>query len=875
VNRAIELSLVVASTIISTAAIAQQAAAPTPDPKPSSSATAPLVLHIDSQPMDAALQEFGRQSHLQVVYPTEVVDVALVAPALTGEYQSPGAALDKLLKGSGLQYRFVNPETVAIRPAQPAERGGSKASFSPTSSSGQAFDADRGDGSMRLAQAESAATASYGPPAEQRDASGLEEVVVTAQKRSERLQDVPVPVSVIDAQHLTENSQVLLRDYYSSVPGLDVTPNSSAGAQTITIRGIQTGFGAADTVAVLIDDVPTGDSFGASERAIDLDPSDLDHIEVLRGPQGTLYGASSMGGLIKFVSKDPTTDKFSGRLEGGTSTVHNGPEPGFSLRGSMNIPVSDTLALRVSGYDRQDPGFIDELPLHLAGVNRQDVLGGRLTALWRPAEGWSLKVAYLYQRTVMNGSDDAEIGAGLGDLQQNYYRIPGFVGAGHRTSELLSAVLRGRVAGVDITSITGYGYDYYRDTEDLTAFTTWSNYAQTTFGLPGAGYDGFRATHYASEELRFSGELWSKFDWIVGGLYTRARSLNGDEERAVSLDGQIDATSESDDYTPYQYREWAGFADLTYHVTDRFSVQVGGRVSSIHTEEPGLKWYGPWVPFFEGVQSNYYVGPPGASSATPLTYLFTPSYKLTPNLMVYARLASGYRVGQPNSFTGVYLGNYNAPPFAKPDTTENYELGIKGDFLDRVLSVDASLYYIDWKSLQLTAFSSTGSFAYTTNGGNAKSEGVEFSLTARPVLGLTLSGWVDYDNAVLTTPFPASATAYGRPGYRLPFSAKWSGNVSAQDDFALPGHLTGFVGGQFSIVGERVSYFQATPQRTTYPAYTKTDLRVGVKNDEWTLNVYVNNAADVRGVVNSNYYPPNSRIYITPRTIGLTVARNF
>src|SRR5262249_39758766 len=187
-----------------------------------------------------------------------------------------------------------------------------------------------------------------------------ENVVVTAEKREARPQDVPVPLSVLDADNLASNDQVLLRDYSSSVPALTVSPNTT-GHQIVTIRGVTTGDYTGPTVGILVDDVQLGGStaFAGGGLVPDIDPADLARIEVLRGPQGTLYGAGSMGGLVKFVTRTPSFDRYSGRLEVGTSGVHNGAQPGFDLRASANVPVTRTFAMHMSGYKRQDSGYID------------------------------------------------------------------------------------------------------------------------------------------------------------------------------------------------------------------------------------------------------------------------------------------------------------------------------------------------------------------------------------------------------------------------------------------------------------------------------------------------------------------------------------
>src|SRR3984957_15499156 len=311
-----------------------------------------IQFDIKPQPLASALNALALQSHRQILFTPEVVKGKTtrgVQGTLTVE-----AALAELLTGTGL------------------------------SSSISA------DGIILVAQPERA--------------DALEEVIVPAQKREERLQDVPVPVTVIKADSLVENNQTRLQDFYTSVPGLTVMPSTSGSGgsfQSVSIRGITTGVYTNPTVGIAVDDVPYGSSTaigaGGGMVVADIDPADLARIEVLRGPQGTLYGASSMGGLIKYVTVDPSTDATTGRVEANMNGVVNGAELGYGALCSINLPLGDNLALRASGFTRQDPGYIDNVQTGQTGINEDRVSGGRIAALWRPSPSLSLKVSALYQ----------------------------------------------------------------------------------------------------------------------------------------------------------------------------------------------------------------------------------------------------------------------------------------------------------------------------------------------------------------------------------------------------------------------------------------------------------------------------------------------
>jgi iron complex outermembrane recepter protein len=212
-----------------------------------------------------------------------------------------------------------------------------------------------------------------------------------------------------------------------------------------------------------------------------------------------------------------------------------------------------------------------------------------------------------------------------------------------------------------------------------------------------------------------------------------------------------------------------------------------------------------------------------------------------------------------------------------PDTTENYEIGVKGDTWRHTLSFDASLYYIDWKSIQLSGMQDEFSFYF--NGSRAKSQGLELSVESKPLSGLTIDAWVAFNDAKLTESFPAASVAagvYGASGDRLPYGSRFSGNLSLEQDFPLAARWTGFVGGALSYVGDRLGDFQATAERQDLPAYAKLDLRAGAKYDSWTVNFFANNVANRRGVLQGDLTTvPPAFIYIPPRTIGFSVAKKW
>jgi iron complex outermembrane recepter protein len=490
----------------------------------------------------------------------------------------------------------------------------------------------------------------------------------------------------------------------------------------------------------------------------------------------------------------------------------------------------------------------------------------------------------MYQDTRGDGSNDVNratngyVGPPLGDLQQNY--IPG-VGGYDRKVQAYSATLTALLGIFDVTSLTGYNLNKVSDSVDY----TYALGPYTESGVPGTGFNGFGVpgtplnttidNRKYTQEFRLGTKL-GNLDLLIGAFYTHEtavenQSLLAEDPVTGAIRGQF-----ANFWNPTKYSEYAGFTDLTYHFTDRFSVQVGGRESEIKQSATEID-SGPYVPALEGFPSplDY---PDLHAKASAFTYLVTPEFKFSEDLMLYARLASGYRAGGVNLTPGSVI----VPREYGPDRTRNHELGLKGEFLDHRLVFDGSVYYIQWSDIQLNLLDPENEFTYNANGGRAKSEGVELSMQVHPLEGLALAAWVSYNDAALTETLPTSSTATGFAGSRLPNSSRFDGNLSLNYEFSLSSDVTVTSGVTVSYVGDRYgpfgSIYNANPtQREFYPFYVKTDVHVGTRYKEWTANLFVNNLADRRGVLGGGIgsYPPFAYAYLQPRTIGISLERRF
>lgn len=742
---------------------------------------------------------------------------------------------------------------------------------------------------LAIGMSQQAAAQSAEPAADRSSVYGGEDIVVTAQKRQERLLDVPVAITAISADTLTSQNLNRASDYFDKIPGLQM---SGQRISALSLRGINTGGATGPTLAVLVDDVQFGSSTGGGATPIpDFDGSQISRIEVLRGPQGTLYGASSLGGLIKYVLREPSTKEFSGRVEIGGTHVTKGDE-GWVTRGSVNVPISDFLAVSASGFYRDDAAYLDNANANAVkakDVNTRKVWGMRGAALVQPTDNLKFVFSGLYQKQKAVNSDLAVTSGGVpicadcyagattpvtydpvyGDLTLN--AIDSYNTAKY---QLYSARGELDLGGALLTSMTAWSRADNILTNDVSS--VFLRLFKLPFSYGSAADDGAVTignadyTHKFSQELRLSGET-RLFDWIAGGFYTV-------EHAGVDQSLFLYDSSGSLYDTPYaakgpsSYREYAAFGDLTFHVTDKFDVQVGGRyaqnrqTSAIVSEITDLAspLFGPSSTTIEKSKDHAF------------TWLVSPSYHITRDMMVYARVASGYRPGGPNVESSV-VASYG------PDRVINYEAGFKGNVVPGLLSIDTALFQIDWKNIQLQG-TAASQITFVSNGGKARSRGWEFAATLTPWKGMSVTGNFALTDAKITQDltYLGEGSLVGSAGDKLPYTAKFTTSISADQKLPVNDHVTATFGATFTHVGDRPGAFLsdlAVRSRLEIPGYSTLDLRTGVEFDQgWSLNFYVRNFFDTRGIMvaqdrNGSSVP--TALYIMPRNFGLTLARSF
>lgn len=700
-------------------------------------------------------------------------------------------------------------------------------------------------------------------------------IVVTANKRSERLQDVPMAVTALSGYQLERESAVSFSDYVTQVPGLNTISNGEGQTQLI-LRGITSGGGQPNaTVGTYLDGVPYGSSTVYSSGSVltpDIDPADLQRIEVLRGPQGTLYGSNTLGGLVKFVTTPPDTHNAYGRVRAGYRSIDGGGS-GFDVHAMVNLPLAqDKLGLRVNAYHRDDPGYIDNVATGQADVNQATVDGARAQLLWTPSDAVSLRLSTLAQNLSSDGLANGGVDVDPTTLQPlhgdlTHSRSPG-TGLLKIKYRLYAATLNADFGWASLVSATSYSTLRVNQNPDVTA--AFGAGLGAVLGVPNLGVSLRQpiTLNKVTQELRLQSPEAQTLEWRVGVFYTHEHSTN--QQHMLAFDATTGTpmalpTLAETHIGPAKFSEWAAYGDVTWHVTPRLSVLVGARYSHDRTtyaqSSSGL---------LVGVTDYTIEG-----SDSPVTFLFNPSYKFSDNVMGYVRVASGFRPGGPNVGVPPGLG---APLTFGPDKLVSYELGLKSTLLDQRMTLDVAAFYIDWSQIQLTV--SKAGIAFQGNGGKATSQGVEVSWKYAPVQGLVISTNAAWTDATLAADTPPGLVGYD--GDRLPYVPEWSTHLGVDYDFPLGGGWSGFVGGSYRYIGERKSNFTTIPvPRYDVPSYHGVDLRIGASHGKWILKAYVKNLTDERGITQLGSETtvatasPFAAAYVAPRTVGVSVSVGF
>jgi len=714
--------------------------------------------------------------------------------------------------------------------------------------------------SLACAQAAAQAGPSGQPQSEAADTDNKTEVVtVTATRRREPIRDVPLRVETISTEALERSGAASLTDYVGSLPGVHVESDGGPGRGQVNIRGVGVGGLSAPTVGIYIDDVAFGSStgfVGEAVSALDLSLLDLHHVELLRGPQGTLYGAGAMGGLLKYVTNDPDPSGLSGKAGVAVRQSRKGAL-GHTEHAVINAPLSEGVAaLRVAAFNEHDGGFLRAVgPAAGKHVNDGDTRGMRLSVLLDPSSKLRVRLTATQQDIERDGTViaqyDARTGQPLhGDLTQYLYRPEPY---SIRTG-VLSGTVEYEMGWARLNVIASSQRFKAKTALDATDIVGGE-------GLNFAGLDNNTKLRKRSAEVRLTSSR-GPIEWLAGFYHNKESG-----SRYQRLWAQLPDNSEMDFVTsgqPSTFQENAVYGDITWNPSTAWSVTLGARNAR------NRQVYGTVT---NGVKDFEAGGKEGSK-----TYLATVRYSLDKTSSVYFRAASGYRPGGPNPPALDQDGSVvpGAPLSFSADELWSYEVGYKADLMDRRLFLEVALFDIRWDKLQQpVAFGVT---TLTGNAGKAESKGLELALRYKVNDNFSLDGSLAWTDAKLTEDAPA----LGQSGARLPNTAKVSASVNARYDFDLAGKRA-WAGAGVRRVGQRNAGFDSPQTSIPYfsvPGYTLVDAQLGVDVDGWEVGAFVRNLGDKRALSGADtaltaFGGPLRATPVQPRTVGLSVARAF
>ena len=807
------------------------------------------LFHIASADASASVREFAKTTGVQIMAAADTLNGKRLNE-VNGEHTTD-EALTILLAETGLKHEYVGERGVVIarvgttaHVTAPAAETSKDLASSKDDQKGRSF-----WGRFRLAQTTTPGAIAGNVSAAPSDLH-VEEIIVTAQKRAERLQEVPASVTAIRGESLSELGLSQLADYAQYAPGLAIQNGGSPGQASVTLRGIAP-VGPGSVIGYYIDDTPLGASSNyavATLFALDLMPYDIDRLEILRGPQGTLYGAGAMGGLLKYVLKQADPSGFSAQFGGEASSAEHGGRFGYAGRAAVNLPIiADKLAMRASLYDKHYQGYTDNVFLRASNSNTGRQYGGRLALTWQPLDTLSVNVGGIWNR--IDSDDNAAVT--LGNLttvtddgvellrgQPTFGEMAAanaFLQPFSKDIDYYSAtVVWDAAQGVTVTSATSWSRAITHRVQDTT-----SSYGLLPglFGLP-PGYSDYHVDldlKKLTQELRVAGSAGARVEWLAGVFYTDETSAN--HQRAAIYDTDYNELLEPPlspvilASLPSTFEEYAGFGSLTLKVTDRFDVTGGVRYA--HNDQK-------FTQILSG--SALGSGPPltDDSSESVTTWSVASRFRFSDDVMLYAKVATGYRPGGPNAALA------GAVPSVDSDTLTSYELGVKSTFLDGKALLNVSVFDIDWQDIQQAIVNAQCSCSFLANAGDAYSRGFELEGSFRPVAGLTLGYNAAYTRARLTKLLPDVPGGL-LTGYQLPNVPEWSGALSADYSWPLGDRLSARLGAGVRYVDEKnVVVISAEGPNMRDPSYTAGDLRAGLSSDRWNVTLFVRNVADKR-----------------------------
>ena len=781
--------------------------------------------------------------------------------------------------------------------------------------------------------ATSAARAADAPPV-----STLEEVVVTAQKRTTSLQNVPFSVSATSEEQIRNSGSGSLVDLARNIAGLSIA-DLGPGQSQMAIRGISSGQvirdqpGVKEQVGVYLDESP----ISVALFTPDLELFDLDRFEVLRGPQGTLFGSGSEAGTLRYITAQPKLGSFEGVADASLDLPKDG-STGGSIRGAINLPTGDTSAVRLVGYERHLPGFIGAIQPGgsvVKAVNDGDRAGFRLAMLWKPNDQLSITPRVVYQSLTTNGYPREDVynilanpytttqpAITIGDRQQFTQQHEGI----SDNFTLFDVKLDYNFGPATLTSVSSYTHRdvlVIRDATQLTGSVTYDIFGDVPQIRTSSPLYDHTHLNVVSEELRIGSNGSSTVDWLAGGFFQHISRRYGQDLPTPGYDALTGVPGTALNAPPdtpffsdltYHLKQYAVFGEATWHFADQWAATGGVRYYK-YDEDRVLNFGGYFA------NDTGPGGVPGSVKSDGVSPRAILSYKVNEDAQFNAQVSKGFRLGGINDPINLPLCSpedkieFGGAGNWKDETTRNYELGGKFRFADRKVTFNVSAFYTEIRDLQATVTAGTCSSRIIYNVPKAQSHGLEAELFARPNanwdFGLSAT-WVDatLQSSVISTSTTGGVTTTKiigglAEGNRLPTAPKFQGVASVgfttpldeQKDFfsvltaqfvgssysQFENEVPGF--GQVGGSGARLIPYGGVPANTTIGfnpelgSYSIGNIRAGIRTKAWEFAGYLNNIWDTNAHLAIDYERGRSArvAFLTnqPRTIGLTVQYKF
>lgn len=729
----------------------------------------------------------------------------------------------------------------------------------------------------------------------------IETVTVTAQKRKEDASKVPLSISVMTGEDLVGRHITDVGDITRSIPNISNSGASGTGAglSNIEIRGVSSAAGSA-TVGMYMDDVSLTTrnlySLGSAEPKL----FDLDRIEVLRGPQGTLYGASSMGGTIKFITNQPNLNERENNVYSEVSSTKGGGT-NYTANGVFNFPlIKDELALRIGLQKGRDSGYIDQVSpttskVVASGINSQDSSVARLALKWVPTRGLVITPSVFYQ-DVKSDDIDASYNALPKNQTSKIVREPG-------KDRLLvpSLTVNYDLGFADLVSVSSYFKRNFDRTQDGTGvnsgyigslITTPPGLGDIVSNLPSAVYLNNEIKQF-SQEIRLASKSYDPsgipITWIGGVYYANLRTTVVDNEPVFGINQAFTAAGvniadpsqlgsafpQDNSYFSarhYHTTQTAVFGETSYYFSPAIQATVGARY--LRASDSLVR---------DG--DFFFAGGPQHSDASSDFKAFTPkfsvSWQVDTNNTLYATAAQGFRLGGQNRAIPDGPGSVCAPDLANlglqkaplsfdSDKLWSYEVGSKSRLLGNRLSVNLAAFYIDWNKLQQDIQLPGCGFDYETNVGKAKSYGFEVEIKGKPTANITLGFSGGYTNATLESDVPSLGAKSGDPIQGVP---KYNASLTGQYNFNITEDTYGFARAAVHWVGSSHGSLVRTDPDYVRPSYNTVDASVGATFGTWEVSLFAKNLLNNDKVIQKPNVQFVSEGYrLRPLTVGLSLS---